>query len=122
VRQSDRREAGRRRYRSGPCREWLKTKCAETSEFVTIGNREAAPGEIEAVRIRQTARAYVVFLWMALFSDQSGRRAPQRRQLNSFSGVWKRRPPVVDGVFPARESYGDGTSKTVFPGKEAFLR
>jgi hypothetical protein len=47
------------RYRSGPSREWLKTKCAGTGEFVIIGNREA-PGEIEAVRIRQTTRAYVV--------------------------------------------------------------
>jgi ATP-dependent DNA ligase len=41
------------RYRAGPSREWLKTKCSATGAFVVTGYRESAPGALEAVRIAE---------------------------------------------------------------------
>ncbi len=41
------------RYRPGPSREWLKTKCSATGAFVVTGYRESAPGALEAVRIAE---------------------------------------------------------------------
>jgi ATP-dependent DNA ligase len=40
-------------YRSGPRREWLKTKCSEVGKFVITGFRDATPGEIEAVTVAE---------------------------------------------------------------------
>jgi bifunctional non-homologous end joining protein LigD len=41
------------RYRAGPSRECLKTKCSATGAFVVTGYRESAPGALEAVRIAE---------------------------------------------------------------------
>jgi ATP-dependent DNA ligase len=40
-------------YRSGPSREWLKTKCSEVGKFVITGFRDVTPGEIEAVTVAE---------------------------------------------------------------------
>jgi bifunctional non-homologous end joining protein LigD len=40
-------------YRSGPSREWLKTKCSEVGKFVITGFRDITPGEIEAVTVAE---------------------------------------------------------------------
>jgi bifunctional non-homologous end joining protein LigD len=40
-------------YRSGPSREWLKTKCSAIGKFVITGFRDATPGEIEAVTVAE---------------------------------------------------------------------
>jgi bifunctional non-homologous end joining protein LigD len=40
-------------YRSGPSREWLKTKCSAIGRFVITGFRDATPGEIEAVTVAE---------------------------------------------------------------------
>jgi ATP-dependent DNA ligase len=45
------RRAGR--YRSGPSRDWLKTKVAQVSRFVVTGFRDGAPGEIEAITVAE---------------------------------------------------------------------
>jgi bifunctional non-homologous end joining protein LigD len=40
-------------YRSGPSREWLKTKCSEVGRFVITGFRDITSGEIEAVTVAE---------------------------------------------------------------------
>jgi bifunctional non-homologous end joining protein LigD len=40
-------------YRSGPSREWLKTKCSELGKFVITGFRDLTPGEIEAITVAE---------------------------------------------------------------------
>jgi bifunctional non-homologous end joining protein LigD len=42
-------------YRSGPSRDWLKTKCSEVGEFVITGFRDVAPGKLEAVTVAEMA-------------------------------------------------------------------
>jgi bifunctional non-homologous end joining protein LigD len=45
------------RYRSGPCKDWLKAKRHETGDFIVTAFEEIAPGELEALHVAEEIAA-----------------------------------------------------------------